>query len=200
MIMMKLTVVAALLLGLVAAGCGVNKTYVQEQISASESRTDAQLSTLKDRTDANTNQLAKLQSLATELSEKTDLAINKAKGFEDYQIIWSGEITFQFDSWEITGAAEQTLMEAGDKMTAHPGSLVEIAGHTDHTGSAKYNLMLGDKRAAAAKRFLVDNFGISLYRMFTISYGEDNPAAGSDEKQSASRNRRVTLNIWGELN
>lgn len=186
-------------LALLAAGCGINKDYVQEQISQSEARTGSQITSLQEEADANAAELAKLQSLAKQLSDKTDMAINQAKGFENYQIIWSGVINYDFDSYEITDAAAATLTEAGQKMEEHPSSLIEIAGHTDRTGSGKYNLLLGEKRSNAAKRFLAERFGISLYRLFIISYGEEKPVAMPDERQAASKNRRVTLKVWGQL-
>lgn len=196
---MRLSLVFLAMVALIIGGCGASKDYVSEQIQASESQMEARIANLEDKTDANAAEITKLRTLASELQEKTDMAINEAKGFENYQVIWSGEINFPFDSWEVTGAAEQTLMDAGDKMTQYPGSIIEIAGHTDRTGSAQYNLMLGEKRADAAKLFLSDKFGISLYRMFQISYGERKPTAMPDEKNSASRNRRVTLKIWGQM-
>lgn len=196
---MKTLLVAVALLAIVIGGCGVNKEYVQEQIQASEGRTAAQISAVKGTADANKAEVDKLKALAEELSTKTDMALNRAKGFENYQIIWQGEVNFKFDSWEVTDVAQATLMEAGETMEKNPASIIEVAGHTDRTGSSKYNLLLGDKRAAAAKRFLADQFGISLYRMFTISYGEDKPVAMPDEKNAASKNRRVTLKIWGPM-
>ena len=125
------------------------------------------------------------------------MAVNMAKGFEDYQTLWTGVINFAFDSYDINGEAEQILMECGDKMNEHPEAVVEIAGYTDATGTAKYNMMLGELRAESAKRFLTDRYGVSLYRMFTVSYGKTKPAVQSMEKQSAAKNRRVTLTVWG---
>lgn len=184
-------------LALLVAGCGVNKTFVEEQIAQSEGRTAAQVAKVLDKADANAAEVAKLKTLASELSTKTDMAINQAKGFENYQIIWSGVINFDFDSWDVTATAEQILTEAGQKLEQHGGSLLEIEGHTDGTGSIKYNLMLGEKRADAAKRFLAERFGISLYRMFVMSYGKTKPVSMPDERDAASKNRRVTLKIWG---
>lgn len=194
---MKRIVVLMCLLAVLVAGCGVNKEYVEGQIAASEGRTAAQVATLKDKTDANAAEVARLKTLASELSTKTDMAINQAKGFENYQVIWSGEINFEFDSWDITAASEQFLSEAGVKMEQHPESLIEIEGHTDGTGASKYNMMLGSQRASSARRFLAERFGISLYRMFIVSYGETKPASMSDARESASKNRRVTLEVWG---
>ena len=72
-------------------------------------------------------------------------------------------------------------------------------GYTDATGTSKYNLLLGEKRANSARRYLADNYGISLYRMFIISWGEDKPVAMPDEKNASSKNRRVKVTIWGTL-
>ncbi|UCD63836.1 MAG: OmpA family protein [Candidatus Zixiibacteriota bacterium] len=196
---MRSLLIIALLLSLLVISCGTSKDYVAEQIAASETRTGEQITAVSDKTDANAAELAKLQSLARQIEEKADLAINKAKGFENYQIIWQGEINFDFDSYMITATAEDILNEAGEKMEEFPGSVLEVAGHTDRTGPAKYNHLLGQYRADAAKRFLASKFGISLYRMFTVSYGEDKPIAMPDEKNASSRNRRVAIVIWGEM-
>jgi len=184
---------------LLFAGCGVNKDYVAQQISDSEARTGSAVKAVSDKTDANATEITKLRSLSAELSEKTDMAINEAKGFETYQIIWQGEINFDFDSYAITANAEQVLIEAGEKMEQNPSSVIEVAGYTDNTGSSKYNYLLGEKRADSAKRFLADRFGVSLYRMFVISYGEDKPLVMDNEQQESSKNRRVALKIWGKL-
>lgn len=196
---MKKAILLTALMLIMIAGCGVNKDYVAQQIAESESRTDAKVGELRDQTDGNSAEIAKLQSLATQLGEKADMAINEAKGFENYQVIWSGEINFPFDSYDITETAATILNEAGDKMGQNPGAVIEIAGFTDRTGSSKYNLMLGQQRAEAAKLFLADNFGVSLYRMFIISFGENKPVAMPDEMEAASKNRRVTLKIWGKV-
>ncbi len=195
---MKTLMVTVLGLGLLlAAGCGVNKDYVQEQVSESEARMTEQMGQLESDVNANEEQIAQLQSLSQELSKKTDMAINQAKGFENYQIIWEGTINFAFDQFEITATAEEILLEACEKMEQTPSSVVEIAGHTDRTGSARYNVLLGEMRANAAKRFLSDRCGMSLYRLFIVSHGENKPAAMSDEREAASKNRRVSLTIWG---
>lgn len=182
------------------AGCGASKNYVDEQIRNSEARTSAQLGDVEGKASATSLDLQKLQALQSELDAKAEMALNQAKGFENYQIIWEGEVNFDFDSDQITSAAEQTLMDAGQKLETSSESLVELVGHTDNTGSNAYNLALGERRSESVRRFLADRFGISLYRMFTLSYGEDKAAAMSDEPNSASRNRRVTVRIWGELN
>ncbi len=192
---------AIILLGvlLLVVGCGVNKDFVAQQIADSEARTDGKLGELRDKTDGNAAEVAKLKSLAAELTKKTDMAINEAKGFENYQAIWQGVINFDFDSYEINVASGQILNDAGQKLEQNPGSVIEILGHTDVTGAPTYNFLLGEKRAGSTKRYLAEKFGISLYRMFIMSYGENKPIAMPDERNASSMNRRVNLTIWGKL-
>jgi len=188
-----------MLIGLaLISGCA-SKGFVQTQIRESESRTSAQLTDVNGKTQGLQTDLEQLKALSQELSQKTDMAINQAKGFENYQIIWQGEINFDFDSYEVTPAAEQMLMEAGQKMEEHKESLVELVGYTDQTGSNKYNLVLGEKRAESVKRFFADRLGVSLYRMFTLSYGKEKPLVMPDQAQSSSKNRRVKVIVWGRL-
>jgi outer membrane protein OmpA-like peptidoglycan-associated protein len=66
-------------------------------------------------------------------------------------------------------------------------------------GTSGYNLTLGEQRSNAAKRYLADNFGISLYRMFIISYGEEKPTSRLHEGKTNAADRRVTLKVWGRL-
>ena len=141
-----------LILVLMAAGCGVNKDYVSQQISESEARADTKIGSVQAKADANASGLQKLQGLAVELEKKADMALNEAKGFENYQIIWEAEINFDYDSYDVDDVAGQILNEAGAKMGANPSSLIEIVGHTDASGSSKYNLLLGEKRAGSSKR------------------------------------------------
>lgn len=195
---MKSVVVIAMAF-LLLAGCGVKKDYVAQQISESESRTGAKIGAVDQKAGATAADVARLQQLSDELGKKADMALNKASGFENYQVIWSGEINFSFDSWEIDKVAEQILMEAGQKMQSVPSALLEVAGHTDATGPSQYNFTLGERRADAAKLYLNDHFGVSLYRMYTISYGKSKPIAMPDQKQSGAKNRRVTLKLWGPM-
>jgi outer membrane protein OmpA-like peptidoglycan-associated protein len=175
-------------------GCGASKSYVDQQMKASDDRYRAELAAVEQKTAAD---IARLQSLSDELSRKTDMAINDAKGFEDYTVIWSGEVNFAFDSDDISATAAQVLTDGAEKMAASPRSLMEISGHTDLSGSSKYNLRLGEQRANSAKKYLAENGGIALYRLFVVSYGESKPVLTGDHKNASAKNRRVTLKVWG---
>lgn len=187
---------AIMAIPLLLIGCGANKKYVNEQVTAAEQRATTRLASLEGKTDQNSQQLLQLQSLAAELSHKTDLAINQAAGFEKYQVVWQGEVNFGFDQYDIEPDGQAILEEAGRQMMANPRSIVEIAGHTDKTGSREYNYILGQRRADAVRRYLGETFSIGLFRMFTVSHGKDKATGLTDEKRSNSKLRRVTVSIW----
>ncbi|HHI02079.1 MAG: hypothetical protein DRP51_01575 [Candidatus Zixiibacteriota bacterium] len=198
LIMLRILTVLMAVALLLISGCA-SKGYVDQKMAEVKADSDAKIEELKAQAALNSEDVKKLQKLADDLSDKTDLALNQSKGFENYQVIWEGVVNFDFDSFELTELAKDNLEGLGMKMTDYARSLLEIVGHTDQSGSAKYNLELGEKRAAAVKKYLIDQYGIALYRMFTASHGETKPVALPDEKDAYSKNRRVILTLWGEL-
>ncbi len=190
--------VFALIGGLLVAGCA-SKGYVDQRIAEVQAEMQAEMNTVKAQTALNADEIKRMQALTAELSDKADMALNEAKGFENYQVIWEGVVNFNFDSHELTQISRDYLEELGQKMIDYPRSLLEMTGHTDKTGPADYNLMLGKARAEAVQRYLVDQYGIALYRMFIVSQGENRPVAMGDERDANAKNRRVVLKLWGRL-
>ncbi|UCD94631.1 MAG: OmpA family protein [Candidatus Zixiibacteriota bacterium] len=193
-VLLLLTVAAAFLI----AGCA-SKGYVDEKMAEVQAGVEADLNKTKAQATMNADEIKKLQQLNTELSKKADMALSEAKGFEEYQVIWEGVVNFDFDSFELTQLAKDNLEGLGQKMIDNPRSLLELAGHTDKTGADKYNFMLGMQRAESVKKYLVDQYGVALYRMFVVSHGESKPVAMPDEKNANEKNRRVVLKLWGKL-
>ena len=71
-----------------------------------------------------------------------------------------------------------------------PNAVIMVEGHCDERGSAEYNLGLGDKRAGAAKDFLVQ-LGVPAGRVRTISYGKERPQCTESDDECWQKNRRV---------
>jgi len=97
---------------------------------------------------------------------------------------------FDFDKSNIRSDAEQALNADGDFLKAHPDVKFTIEGHCDERGSEEYNLGLGDRRANAAKTFLV-NLGVTADRITTISYGKDRPVCTEHNEECWQKNRRA---------
>jgi peptidoglycan-associated lipoprotein len=72
---------------------------------------------------------------------------------------------------------------------------VEIEGHTDSTGDAKYNQELGLRRAEAVKMYLYEHHQVPLHKMNVISYGEEKPVAPNNTKDGRAQNRRVVIKV-----
>ncbi len=103
---------------------------------------------------------------------------------------------FDYDKSDIRGDAQTALQHDAQLLkqifAADPSFTVVIEGHCDERGSAEYNLGLGDRRAQAAKEYLV-SLGVPADRMTTISYGKDRPVCTDATEQCYQRNRRAHL-------
>jgi peptidoglycan-associated lipoprotein len=103
-------------------------------------------------------------------------------------------VLFDYDQSDIRSDARAALDAKIPILQANPNVAIRIAGHTDERGSDEYNLALGQRRAAAAKRYLVER-GIADARIETISYGEERPVAQGSEEGAWSQNRRAEFEI-----
>jgi peptidoglycan-associated lipoprotein len=72
---------------------------------------------------------------------------------------------------------------------------IEIEGHTDSTGSARFNEQLGLQRAEAVKRYLYEKHQVPLHKINVISYGQDRPLAPNNTREGRAQNRRVVIKV-----
>lgn len=135
---------------------------------------------------------AQEQARADSLAQVRELERETASARE----ILEDMIYFPYDQSEITAEAEQKLMRKLAVMRANPDVSIRIAGHADERGSIEYNRALGQRRAEAAKSFLV-GFGISPSRITTVSFGEDRPLVNASNEQAWAQNRRDEFAIVG---
>lgn len=102
-------------------------------------------------------------------------------------------VLFDTDSYSLDDEDQATLARQAEWLKMYPNVSVTVEGHCDERGTREYNLALGDRRANAAKNYLV-NSGIAASRVSVISYGKERPAAsGSDEGAWAQNRRSVTV-------
>ena len=97
-------------------------------------------------------------------------------------------VFFDFDRHNVRADGQETLRRQADLLRAQPGMTVTIAGHCDERGTREYNLALGERRAAAAKNYLVQE-GIDAARISTISYGKERPIVLGHTKAAWAQNR-----------
>jgi peptidoglycan-associated lipoprotein len=96
---------------------------------------------------------------------------------------------FDYDKADIRSDARDALSTTAQFLRSYPQVKVVLEGHCDERGSTEYNLALGDRRAAAAKQFLV-SLGISGDRIETVSYGKEKPFCTASTEDCYAQNRR----------
>ena len=97
---------------------------------------------------------------------------------------------FEYDSAELDAAAQSVLTENATVLKKFPSWTVTIEGHCDERGTAEYNLALGERRAVAARAYLV-SLGIPADRLRTVSYGKEFPFDPGKDDAAYSKNRRA---------
>jgi OOP family OmpA-OmpF porin len=104
-------------------------------------------------------------------------------------------ITFQFDKSDVVPAPNPILDMAVDLIKkCGLGHKIEVQGHTCNIGSEEYNMKLGQRRADAAKTYLVSR-GISPDVLFPKSYGESKPKFPNDTRDNRAKNRRIEFHV-----
>jgi peptidoglycan-associated lipoprotein len=98
-------------------------------------------------------------------------------------------IYFDFDRSELRSEAREVLNQKAELLREYPDIRVRIEGHCDERGTVEYNLALGERRAEAARQYLID-LGIDPDRMTTVSYGEERPAIPESNEAAWAQNRR----------
>jgi len=102
----------------------------------------------------------------------------------------SDTVHFATDSSDIDTEAQSILTKQAAWLAKYPNVRVTVEGHCDERGTREYNLALGDRRANAAKNFLV-NAGVNPARISVISYGKERPVATGSDEESWAQNRRA---------
>ncbi|MBD3297297.1 MAG: peptidoglycan-associated lipoprotein Pal [candidate division Zixibacteria bacterium] len=99
-------------------------------------------------------------------------------------------IYFAFDKYNLRDDAKRNLEHNAEILKENPGIDIVIGGHCDERGTNEYNLALGERRAKAARDYLV-RLGISEERLAVRSYGEERPVAMGHNEEAWAQNRRA---------
>lgn len=111
------------------------------------------------------------------------------------QMMGKDTIYFDTDKFNIDAEDQAALGAQAQWLMRYPAKRVTLEGHADERGTRDYNLALGERRANAAKNYLV-SLGVDAARVNTVSYGKERPVAlGSDEASWAKNRRAVTVTI-----
>jgi peptidoglycan-associated lipoprotein len=189
--MHRLTVavmIGALTLG-GAVGCARNtepEGPTPEQIEAQRRAEEEARRAGAEQTDAERRAQAEAEARARETAAHAETAAARE--------ILEERIHFDYDRSAIRSDAEQRLMRKVAVLRANPNVRLRIEGHADERGSIEYNVALGQRRAEAARAFLV-NYGVSADRLETVSWGEDRPLVRASNEEAWAQNRRNEFRI-----
>ncbi|MCP9446329.1 MAG: peptidoglycan-associated lipoprotein Pal [Nitrospira sp.] len=106
------------------------------------------------------------------------------------------DVFFAFDSFVITEEGRQALSRNAEWVKSNQGMQLKIEGHCDERGTSAYNLVLGEKRAKAARNYLVE-LGVPPGQLSVVSYGKERPFCKEHDESCYSQNRRAHLVVKG---
>jgi peptidoglycan-associated lipoprotein len=111
---------------------------------------------------------------------------------EHFRQILAGRDTILFDTdmFNIDAEDQAALREQANYLSQYPNVRATIEGHADERGTREYNLALGERRANAAKNYLI-SLGVGAERLSVVSYGKERPVAVGSNEQAWARNRRA---------
>lgn len=190
------TAVAALL-----AACATSGS-VDQKIAASQAETAQKLESvvgqvedLQGKQRATDVRLDELSQSAQEALKRAQEAGVLAKGKVVFEQAFNEDrVKFKLDSYELESSAKGALNEFASRVKGLDSQyFIEIQGHTDDTGSPRYNDDLGQRRADAVRRYLSRDQQLPLNRMSTISYGDTLPLEPNKTRAGRAANRRVVL-------
>lgn len=186
----KVFVAGAMVLGVMSLGGCATKKYVDEQVGT----VNTQVTQVSTRVTDHDAKLAGLDQTTKEALQRADAAGKLAEGKFVYSMVLSDDsMKFPVSKAKLSPEAQARLDAFAEKLkTDNRNVYVEVQGHTDATGSKEANLRLGAERAEAVRRYL-NQHGVPLNRMSTISYGADAPVAPNTNRAGRSANRRVVL-------
>ena len=102
------------------------------------------------------------------------------------------DVFYAFDKYNLTAESKRILERNAKELKEHSGYTLKIEGHCDERGTKSYNMALGEKRAKAARDYLVA-LGVSGSRITVISYGKERPFASGHNESAWAKNRRAHM-------
>jgi peptidoglycan-associated lipoprotein len=194
----SLLLVIGLSAAVVAGACGGNPPPEQAPTPNPDSIAQAE----RQRQEAEAAAQAERERQAREEAERiarqreADSLAAIARGSEEVRNMVATMIHFDYDKANIRGEDAATLDSKVAILQANPNLRIRIHGHCDERGSDEYNLALGNRRAQAAKQYLVSH-GIDASRIETQSWGEERPMVDGHDESAWSQNRRDEFEIVG---
>jgi len=146
-------------------------------------------------TSAEISESAETEKTGRTASEERERLLRE-EALKEVQVFETRNIHFEFDRYDLGAEARTILDELGTWLLENRDFGVVIEGHCDERGTDEYNLALGERRAKAARDYLVA-MGVGAGRVGTISYGEERPLDPGNNEEAWAKNRRAEFVIKG---
>jgi peptidoglycan-associated lipoprotein len=122
-------------------------------------------------------------------------ATGPAPGSEEDLVANVGDrVYYAFNLSRLSSDAQGTLDRQAAWLAKYPAVAVQVAGNADERGTEEYNLALGQRRANAARDYLVAK-GVNGGRITTISYGKDRPSVEGSNEEAWAKNRNAITSV-----
>ena len=105
------------------------------------------------------------------------------------------DVKFDFDKADVKQDSYSDIENLAEFMKQYPQTATTVEGHTDSTGNAAYNQKLSERRAAAVRDALVNQYGVEADRVNAVGYGKDRPVADNATNEGRAINRRVEASV-----
>ncbi len=180
-----------------AAACGGPKPPPAAPTPQANPDSEAQAQRARqDSIDAANRAAAEAEAQRVRRQREADSLAALSRSTEEVRGMIAAMIHFDYDKSVLRGDDIGTLDQKVAVLQANPELRLRISGHCDERGSDEYNLALGNRRATAAKQYLVSH-GIDAGRIETSSYGEERPLAQGHDEGAWAQNRRDEFEIIG---
>jgi outer membrane protein OmpA-like peptidoglycan-associated protein len=133
-----------------------------------------------------------LDKQAKELEQIPNMEV--ARQEDSLLVTMSEAVLFDINSAALKPQAQSVLAQTADVMVRYPDSDLLVKGHTDSTGSERYNQELSERRAKSVQNFLIAK-GVAAQRITAIGFGMTMPVASNDTPDGREKNRRVEIEI-----
>src|SRR5579872_1928393 len=188
--MAKLTITGLMFASTLSLGACATQDYVDKHVAPVQ----AQVTDVQGHQQQQDQQLSQLDQTTRDALQRAEAANKLAEGKFLYAMVLSDDsVKFPVDGSKLSPEAQTRLMDFISKLKSDNKNVyLEIQGHTDATGPKPLNERLGEERAEAVRLFM-NQQGVPLNRMATISYGPDAPVAPNNTREGRAQNRRVVL-------
>jgi OOP family OmpA-OmpF porin len=215
--------VLSLSAAMLVIGCAT-KTYVRQTVQPVQAKVDqvadqankqgAQLDQVRKDVDKNTTAIEATDEKAATADQRAGEALTKANqvgqksdqeisalrqvvaNLDNYKVVNQTTVLFGFNRAALTAEAKQQLDQLVGNTETLKHYFIAVAGYTDQTGPASYNLDLSRRRAEAVVQYLLGQRDVDFNRIHVIGLGEQKPADTGSSREARSRNRRVEVQIY----